>query len=123
MPATSWTDVHDRLMADAAPPVAESPDAELDRIWTRVAGAMRGDGKPRRRRGHIAIGALVGAVVLGTSGLAAAELYTAHTGKGPIAAEDLSLGGPGERLDPAAPDYGKVVAGETADTIPQVRGA
>jgi hypothetical protein len=25
------------------------------------------------------------------------------------------LGGPGERLDPAAPDYGKVVAGETAD--------
>ena len=115
MRATSWTDVHDRLMADAAPAVAESPDAELDRIWTRVAGAMRGDGKPRRRRGRIAIGALVGAVVLGTSGLAAAELYTAHSGKGPIGAEDLSLGGPGERLDPAAPDYGKVVAGETAD--------
>jgi hypothetical protein len=113
--ATSWTDVHDRLVADAAPPVPDSSDAELDGVWTRVAATMAVEGKPRRRRGRLVVGALVGAVVLGTSGLAAAELYTAHTGKGPVDAEDLSLGGPGERLDPAAPDFGKVVAQETAD--------
>lgn len=115
MRTTPWTDVHDRLLADAAPIVAGSSDEELERVWIRVAGTIEGAGKPRRRRGRIAAGAVVGAVVLGTSGIAAAELYTAHTGKGPIDAEDLSLGGPGERLDPAAPDYGKVVAEETAD--------
>lgn len=116
MRATLWTDVHDRLMSDAEPQVPESPDAELERVWIRVAGAMEGDGGPRRRRrGRIAVAAGIGAAVLGTSGLAAAELYTAHTGKGPVDVEDLSLGGPGERLDPVAPDYGKVIAEETAD--------
>lgn len=122
MRATSWTEAHDRLMVDAAPPVSESSDAELDGVWLRVAAAMDSGTKPRRRRARIVIGALVGAAVLGTSGIAAAELYTSHTGKGPVDAEDLSLGGPGERLDPAAPDYGKVVAQETADIpFPSIR--
>ncbi len=115
MRTTSWTHLHDGLLGDATPPVPESSDAELARAWNRVAVTMKDGRKPRRRRGRIAAGTFVGAVLLGTSGLAAAELYTAHTGKGPVDAEDLRLGGPGERLDPAAPDFGKVVGEETAD--------
>lgn len=114
---TSWTDEHDRVMADVAPPCREATEAELVRVWNQVAGAMQSDGKRRRRRrrGAIAAGAVIAALVLGTSGIAVAQLYSAHTGKGPSDAEDLRLGGPGERLDPAAPDYGKVVAEKTAD--------
>lgn len=115
MRATSWTEEHDRLMVDAAPPFPEASDAELARVWNRVASAVEGDTKSPRRRGRVVVGAVVAAVVLGTSGIAAAEFYSAHTGKGPVDAEDLRLGGPGERLDPAAPDYGKVIAEETAD--------
>lgn len=115
MRTTSWTDAHDGLLRAAAPPVPDSSDAELGRAWNRVAVAVQEESKPRRRRGRIAAGTVVGAVLLGTSGLAAAEFYTAHTGEGPVDAEDLRLGGPGERLDPAAPDFGKVVAEETAD--------
>ncbi|MBA8805478.1 hypothetical protein FB382_003769 [Nocardioides ginsengisegetis] len=44
-----------------------------------------------------------------------ADYYTAHTGHGPSDSEDRRLGGPGERLDPAAPDYGAIIADETAD--------
>lgn len=53
--------------------------------------------------------------MLGTSGLAVADHYSAHTGRAPLDAEDVRLGGPGERLDPGAADYGAVVAQETAD--------
>jgi hypothetical protein len=114
MRATSWSDEHDRLVADTAPPVPEPSEGELDRVWTHVAARISSGGRRRRRWGRI-VAAGIGAIVLGTSGLAAAELYTAHTGKGPVDAEDLSLGGPGERLDPAAPDYGKAVAQAIAD--------
>lgn len=114
MRATSWTDDQERLTADAVPSVPDPTDAEVDRVWRRVQATMQDDDKRRRRWGRI-VATGVGAVVLGTSGLAAADLYTAHTGKGPVDAEDLSLGGPGERLDPAAPDFGQVIAESTAD--------
>jgi hypothetical protein len=114
MRSTPWTDEHDRLLTRAAPETATPDDAALDRVWNRVAAGLT-HSRPRRRRGRIAVGLAIGAVLLGTSGLAAADLYTAHTGKGPADSEDLRLGGPGERLDPAAPDYGKVVARETRD--------
>jgi hypothetical protein len=32
---------HDRLLVDAAPPVEEPSEAELDRAWNRIAGAMQ----------------------------------------------------------------------------------
>jgi hypothetical protein len=115
MRATSWSEKHDRLMMDAATQIPEASEAELARIWDQVSGAMQTAAKPRRRRRTIAVGAVIAAVVLGTSGIAVAQLYSAHTGKGPVDAEDLRLGGPGERLEPAAPDYGKVVATKTAD--------
>lgn len=115
MHGTSWTEEHNRLMVDAAPPFPEASEAELTRVWNQVAGAMQSGGKPPRRRGAFAVGAVIVAVVLGTSGIAAAQLYSAHTGKGPSDAEDLRLGGPGERLDPAAPDYGRVIATKISD--------
>jgi hypothetical protein len=116
MRPTSWTDRHHRLVVDAAPPVPEPDATELDRLWSQVAGAIEADRAPRRRRRiRVGIAAGIGAVVLGTSGLAAADLYTARTGSGPVDAEDLRLGGPGEKLQLNAPDYGEVVAEETAD--------
>lgn len=118
MHRTPWTDAHDRLMVAAKPAVPEPSAAEIERCWARLAPTVEGPGRPRRsRRARIRVGiaAGIGATVLGTSGLAAAELYTAHTGKGPVDAEDLRLGGPGEKLAVAAPDFGRVVAEETTD--------
>jgi hypothetical protein len=115
---TPWTDAHDRLVASARPTVPEPSAAELEHGWSQIARVIERQRVPRRhRRARIRIGlaAGIGAVVLGTGGLAAAQLYTAHTGKGPVDAEDLRLGGPGEKLAMAAPDYGAVVAEETTD--------
>jgi hypothetical protein len=112
---TPWTDEHSRLVADACRPPEPSSDADLSRVWNRITGEME-VAKPRtRRRLRIVIGAGVVATVLGASGYAAAEVWSAHTGRGPVDAEDLLLGGPGERLNPAAPDFGEVVAKETRD--------
>lgn len=112
-----WSDAHDRLLADAEPPVPAPSVGELDRVWSRVEREVEhAAGRGRRRTGvRVGVAAGIGAVLLGTSGLAAAELYTARTGEGPVDAEDRRLGGPGERLRMAAPDYAEVLAEETAD--------
>jgi hypothetical protein len=113
----TWTDAHERLLGVTVPPVPEVPDAEVERVWARV-GPTLDQHVPARRRGRrlrVGIAAGVSAAVLGTSGLAVADLYTARTGEGPVDAEDLRLGGPGEKLALAAPDFGEVVAEETAD--------
>lgn len=55
------------------------------------------------------------AASLTVGGVATAAVYSAHTGRFPSDAEDVRLGGPGEELDPAAPDYGRVIADETQD--------
>lgn len=118
MRKTLWTDAHDRLLVEAKQTVSEASDAQIERVWLRVASTMDGQSGHRNRRHtrlRVGIGAGIGAIVLGTSGLAAAALYTAHTGQGPNDAEDLRLGGPGERLAVGATDYGKVVAEETTD--------
>jgi hypothetical protein len=114
MRARSWTAAHDRLLAEAAPPVPERSDADLDLVWRQVEGGLVTERQPRRRRKRLVVGAIAAALLLGTS-VAAADVYTSHTGKGPSDAEDLSLGGPGERLDSAAPDFGKAVAEATED--------
>jgi hypothetical protein len=118
MRSTRWTDEHDRLLAAAAPPVPPAGEAELDRVWGRVSGRLTDDAPRRRRRIPrlwIASVALIGAASLGTSGLAAANLFSAHTGQGPSDAEDLRLGGPGEKLDPAGPDFAEVIDEATTD--------
>jgi len=57
----------------------------------------------------------VAMTVTGVAGAAAADLFTARTGQGPSDAEDLRLGGPGEKLDLSGPDLGDVLAEESAD--------
>jgi len=58
---------------------------------------------------------VVAVVAVGGAGVATAAVFSAHTGKGPVDAEDVELGGPGERLNPAAPDFAQVLDEETAD--------
>lgn len=61
------------------------------------------------------VAGVLAAGVLGVAGAAAANVITAHTGKGPVDAEDARLGGPGERLNPQAPDFAKVLDRATTD--------
>lgn len=63
-------------------------------------------------------GVLAGAVAIGAvggAGAATAGVFSAHTGRGPVDAEDVELGGLGERLDPAAPDFATVLDEVTTD--------
>lgn len=116
MDTRSWTDEHSRAIAAAAPSVPEAAPDELDRAWAKVRKEMADT--PRRRRTRIVVGAVVAAAALGVGGVAAADIYSAHTartGEGPVNAEDERLGGPGEKLDHTAPDYGTVILEETTD--------
>lgn len=112
---TPWTDDHSRLVAEAAPAAHPASDANLDRVWTRVSGGLAEVPVRRRRKARVVVGAGVVVGVLSVSGLAAADMFSARTGEGPVDAEDLALGGPGETLDPAAPDFGGVLTEETQD--------
>lgn len=109
-----WTEEHARVVAQAAPPVEE---ADLDRTWDMIRSRMDGPTPDRRRRkrARMALGAGVVVAAVGLSGVAAADILTARTGNYPVDAEDLRLGGPGEELDPAASDFGDVIAEETRD--------
>ncbi len=40
MHPTSWTATHDRLLADAEAAVSEPSDAEIERVWLRVAAGF-----------------------------------------------------------------------------------
>lgn len=114
MTPTQWTDEHQSLIESAAPRASAPDSADVERVWNRISMELVGEPRPRGRR-RMAIGAGIAAIVLGTSGVAVAEYYSARTGQGPTDAEDLLLGGPGERLDPAAADFAQVVAEETRD--------
>jgi len=114
MKRTEWTEQHDRLLAGSSPDVQGPTEPELARVWNRVESSVTSEVR-RGRPWWVTAGVGVGAVVLGTSGIAAADLFSARTGHGPSDREDVALGGPGERLDPSAPDYGDVIAQETAD--------
>ncbi|GAA4365628.1 hypothetical protein [Nocardioides caricicola] len=115
MPTPPWTEDHSHLVARTAPPVPETTDAEVDRVWNRVAPELAA-APPRRRRGRrIAVGAGVAAVVLGLSGVAAADLFSARTGEVQTDPESIRLGGPGEKIDPRGSDYEQVLREEIAD--------
>lgn len=103
------------LVAAAIPHTDSPTHAEVERVWNAVLGRSMVEPAPRRagRRALTAVG--IATVLLGTSGIAAAGVYTAHTGKGPVDSEDRAVNGPGERLNPAAPDFKNVVREETRD--------
>jgi hypothetical protein len=115
MKAQSWTDDHSRLVANAAPVVSEVTDAELTRTWHVVRAGMENPPRRKRRKRRLMAAGIVAAVLAVPGGLAAADIWSARTGEYPSDAEDLRLGGPGERLDPAGPDFRRVIEEETAD--------
>ena len=106
----------------ASMPVA-TPDLEaaLDEIAQAIVRQPRG---PRRRlsapRLRVAIVVTAIALLIGGGVAAGAGLFSAHTGIFPSKAE-TAMGGPGEALDPAAPDF-RAVALQVASDIPYPAG-
>jgi hypothetical protein len=115
MKAQSWTEDHSRLVADAAPAVPVHTDAELTRSWNVILASMENTPRGKRRKRRFVAAGLVAAVLAVPGGLAAADVWSARTGEHASDAEDLRLGGPGERLDLAGPDFRQVIEEETAD--------
>ncbi|MEZ0581218.1 hypothetical protein [Nocardioides sp. MH1] len=113
----TWTDAHGAAVADAAPPVDELDDRQLEASWAQVAGAMGSSTTPRRRRRLVTAGVVTVAAV-GVAGSAAAgvlDWHTGHTGQGPVDREDRRLGGPGERIDLSGDDLAQIIVDVTQD--------
>lgn len=110
-----WTQSLSQAVADAAPATSCVTQDELDRVWNRVVLTMEAPARrPRHRK--LAAGVATAVFVVGVGGTAtAAVLLSARTGAGPVDHEDLTLGGPGERLDLAGDDLAQVIAEETRD--------
>lgn len=99
---------------DAAPEVPAFSAAEQVALWEQIevnATAPRA----RRSRWKGVVAGVVAVVAVGLGGAATAGVFSAHTGKGPVDPEDVELGGPGERLNPQAPDFAEVLAKSTRD--------
>jgi hypothetical protein len=124
---------HDRLdlllrKADPFRPsneVWQSIVTALDDIGAEITSQVHRTPRPKsiwrinRRRGRMALLLAAVPLVLG-SGLAAGALLSAHTGKFPTSAEE-QVGGPGEALNPAAPDF-RGVALKIGSDIPYPLG-
>ena len=110
----NWSQRHGAAVREAAPQVPELASDELDVLWRQIQAqsALR---TPRRSRLRSVVAGTVVVGVVGVSGVAAADVMGAFTGRGPSDAEDARLGGPGERLDPSAPDFASAVDQVTAD--------
>lgn len=109
-----WSEAHGRAVRDAAPAVPDLSHGERVALWEQLE-ATDTSTAPRRTRWKIVVAELVAVGVVGVAGAAAGNVFSAHTGRGPVDAEDLELGGPGETLDPKAPDFPAVLDEVTAD--------
>jgi len=109
-----WSEAHGSAVREAAPEVPAFTANERSALWHRIETTTTSP-RPRRSRWKVVVAGLVAAGLVGVAGTAAGNVFSAHTGKGPVDAEDAELGGPGERLDPRAPDYAAVVGEATAD--------
>jgi hypothetical protein len=107
-----WSERHGNAIREAAPAVPDFTEGEQAALWQRIEAAET-HRAPRRWRAVVA--GLVAVGLVGVAGAAAGNVFSAHTGKGPTDAEDVELGGPGERLDPRAPDFAAVIAEMTTD--------
>ncbi|WP_323794452.1 hypothetical protein [Nocardioides sp.] len=109
-----WLGSHSEAVRSAAPDVPAFAEGEKVAIWQQIeATATSPATRPTRRKAAAAAVAALAAV--GVAGAATAGVISAHTGQFPVDAEDVELGGPGERLDPSAPDFPLVVADVTGD--------
>ncbi|WP_165872844.1 hypothetical protein [Nocardioides jejuensis] len=103
----SWRPIG-HTVHDASPAVPDLTDMEKDALWERIATTPHVASRSRRSWRTV-VAALVATSAIGVAGVATAAVFSAHTGKGPVDAEDVELGGPGERLDPSAPDFAQVL--------------
>jgi len=113
-----WTERHSVAVRDAAPDVPAFPECEQALLWRHIEGAVTGpaaERAPRRTRWKAVAAGFAVAGIVGVAGAATGGVLSAHTGKGPVDAEDARLGGPGERLDPAAGDFASALDQVTED--------
>src|SRR5437588_5650836 len=99
----------------------EGIEGALDEIGAAITSLQ--SPAPRRRRMGIRLRVLVVAATMLAiaAGVAAgAGVFGAHTGRFPTKAEQ-AIGGPGEALNPAAPDF-RAVALQIASDIPYPKG-
>jgi hypothetical protein len=118
----------DALLAGCDPVERSALDGdELESALDEIGGAITTRSRRRspatwrprlaRRRTALIVGAAV--VALGAA-VASAAVLSAHTGRFPTKAEQ-AMGGPGEELNPAAPDFLQV-AHEVASDVPYPAG-
>lgn len=109
-----WSERHRTAVRDAAPAVPAFTEVEQDALWQRIEATPTRP-QARRTRWKVVVAGLVAVGLVGVAGAATGNVFSAHTGKGPVDAEDLELGGPGETLNPKAPDFAAVLDEETTD--------
>lgn len=109
-----WSELHGQAVREAAPEVPAFSAGELAAVWRQIE-ASAPEPEPGRSRWKIVVAGIAAVVAIGGAGAATADVFSAHTGRGPSDAEDVELGGPGERLDPAAPDFAAVAEEVTTD--------
>lgn len=113
---SDWSQRHGAAVRLAAPHVPELSPDELDVLWRQIQ--TQSLPRPARRpRWRSVVAGAVALGVVGVAGVAAADVMGAFTGRGPADAEDTRLGGPGERLDTSAADFGDAVDEVTADIM------
>ena len=89
-------------------------EGEQRALWHQIEARVA-PAEVRRARWKTVAAGVVAVVAVGGVGAAAANVLSARTGTFPVDAEDAELGGPGERLDPGAPDFAAVVEDVTLD--------
>jgi hypothetical protein len=104
-----------------SPPRSAGIESAMNEIASAIALTSARAGSRRKLLTRPRIAGVVAAVLAASAGVAAADVFFgAHTGLFPTKAE-RAVGGPGEALDPAAPDF-RAVAFEAAEDIPYPDG-
>lgn len=109
-----WSERHRSAVRECAPQVPVLTAGEQRSLWHRIEASAT-PREVRRARWKTAVAGVVTVMAVGGVGAATASVLSARTGAFPVDAEDVELGGPGERLDPGAPDFAAVVEDVTTD--------
>lgn len=96
-----WSERHRRAVREAAPEVPVLTAEEQRALWHRIEVSATTPPEVRRARWKPVVAGVVAVMAVGGVGAATASV--------------LSVGGPGERLDPGAPDFAAVVEDVTID--------
>jgi hypothetical protein len=126
MPAGHGTESEVTRLLSAGDPVAAVPlsapgvDAALDALGAAIVTIPVSSRRPRRRSRSLLAAAVAAAAVAIGVGVAAGAVLSAHTGR-TMPKSQVPVGGPGEELDPAAPDF-RSVALQISSDIPYPAG-